>query len=413
MGGHKTIDLWKRAGEAFLCGSSQRIEALLDRPDAEEAIRLLDPGLFAVSVARLGLEESIELLAMSTPEQRDAHLAVTAWKRNEPRFDILDRWLETLWDLDPLLAARAFLDWSYPLQVLYLKVRLEVMDVADDPEVDFEGWLTPDRLFLVRPRETPPPGAEALTEPVPLSKINLIALVDHLYSVDLQDAARILKATVQELTGNLLLESVVDRDGLLKSLGWPGYEESLALYRAPQLHGPDARSRPGLVPAGRLSPSTAMEALAEAMQRGGERVSKEFTFSLNALLRFDDVNLDDAESIADTLRDGLGYLVIGLETLARDPAEAAETLLRLGPREVIRSGFSATWAPVAAAKRRRKHEPLHGMDTEMRERIDALLSVRPKFVEKIGDRHRRRGFLSTEEILTTLAALETPASGLA
>ena len=196
------------------------------------------------------------------------------------------------------------------------------------------------------------------------------------------------------------------------SLGWPAYEDALVLYAAPRI--PHGSETPGqaLVLSTNVSLAEAMAAFGQAAAAEGERMAMELAFCLNALLRLDDVTPDQGDRVAETLRDGVGYLAIGLETLASDVESAADALLRLGPRAVIRSGYAATWAPVAEARRLKKHESLLRLDPELRERVEALLSGRPRFVERLGPRWRRRGFQTGGEIMATLSALEAqrPAS---
>jgi len=408
------IQLFERASREIFSPRAPRLEHLLDLPQAQDAVRSLDPGLFAAGAARLGMADSIELVAAASSEQRMAHLALCAWKKDSIDLSVLDEWIEAFMDIDPLLAAGAFLEWDYSMQVYFLRMKLEVIETDPEKDFDYEGWMTPDRRFFIKPRESAldsegaPEGALEDVDQVPGYEI--LVLVNVLYSHDLALTSNLIKASLEEQTTQLLEECHMQRERILQSMGWPDRNDSLRLYSRPQdAVSMDAHGH-ALARSCSMGVEKAIQALKEAVRLDGERQTKETTYALNALLRFDDVDPGSQDRIASVICDGLGYLTIGLECLSAEGADAVDALINNGPIAVIRTGYCATWPPVFEAAKLIRENGLKAAGRELEERIKALMGHRPGYLDVKGKYPKVRGFTSCEEIVRTVNLIRQAAT---
>jgi len=409
-----SIQLFERASREIFSPRAPRLEHLLDLPLAQEAVRSLDPGLFAAGAARLGMADSVELVAAASSEQRGAHLALCAWKKDSIDLRVLDEWIEAFIDIDPFLAAGAFLEWDYSMQVYFLRMKLEVIQTDPEKDFDYEGWMTPDRRFFIRPRESAldsantPENVFGDDDQVPGYEI--LVLVNVLYSHDLALTSNLIKASLEEQTTQLLEECHRQRERILQSMGWPDRNDSLRLYSKP----PDAVSMDAhgsaLARSCSMGVEKAIQALKEAVRLDSERQTKETTYALNALLRFDDVDPGSQERIASVICDGLGYLTIGLECLSGEGADAVDLLINNGPLSVVRTGYCATWSPAYEARKLIREKRLKASSRELEERINALMAPRPAYLDDSGKYTKVRGFTSCEEIVRTEKLIRRAAS---
>jgi len=289
-------------------------------------------------------------------------------------------WLEVLGELPLPVLARAVRGLDPELIVLVIGRHARVYDrtVGEAPDDDspFVAKRTPDAAFVVELRTSDATAARTLER-----------FVDRLYDADPDLARGLLTEAKWGVTSELEEESYRWRTARLADMGFPAYEEALAVYReadpervlgdagvARAREEGDARMLPAPFAESLGGDSLFERALAELddADRLGA-LSAAIVSLLNRVLvadRIDPANLERVRDAAARARDTLS---LGLERLSGgDLREATALLARLDLDAVFRVGWSLT---AALGRRARELERRAVVDPD----LDALLAARPRF----------------------------------
>lgn len=207
--------------------ATAKLKTLLDLPDPGRVIRRLRPDEAYGLVREIGLEASWELMALGTPEQRQAVRDLEVWTedRYDPeRFDQLldltvqagfDHAIELVRDCDgEMLALHIFSQ----ARVSLAREDEQNRD-ADGPEGDEEeaSFLSPDGEFMIHCNST---------ANVP----SVRRLLDLMYAQGVEFAHRILFAGMYDTVSSLEHQARHFREKRLEDLGFPPPDERTAIW---------------------------------------------------------------------------------------------------------------------------------------------------------------------------------------
>ena len=135
---------------------SAKINAILDLSDPESFIRKLAPDSLYLLLREIGVEDCLDLIPMTTPEQRQAFVDLDVWRGAELDTGELDSWLailsaaggeqlvvDTVSDLDPEL----LVDYLLHHAVIVLDRTEE--DEIEAYEQHYIHLRTPDQDFVI------------------------------------------------------------------------------------------------------------------------------------------------------------------------------------------------------------------------------------------------------------------------
>jgi len=316
----------------------QRVDALLEAPDARAVVRSLPPEDLYVTIQEVGLADATELVQLASPGQFRAFVDLGGWQRDKVDPHAVLTWLRAarggVDDTEEFLRKLHAVD----LEVLEYLLRefTEVHDLEENPDVNPPGMTmeTPEGRYLI----------EIKVEGVEMSAVR--ALLNDLIAENPFEAVRLFEAVRWELPSEMEEAAFQFRRGRLLDLGFPALEDAVALFSRVDL--PPA---PG---AGTVGPGVALTATGghvdylEAAFRGltmleRENAEDELRDVANAALvaeLADPGDLDATRRVGEMVRD---YLSLGLEHLTgSDPGRATDTLRDTPLLRVFQVGFSLT-----------------------------------------------------------------------
>jgi hypothetical protein len=366
------------------------LDLLLSASDAKRRVRQMPAQDLYHYVTRIGLADSAELLALTTPEQVQAFLDFEAWRRDRLSVKRLDPWLETLLHAGPEVLYRSLM--ALDDELLNWIVRRSVTVIAIEDPDDFhppegEYVLTPDgRMCIVFPEPSP--------RDLPI-KIFLDALMrnDPAYCYNLLvHAASALDSVLEDTASRW-------RAGRMADLGYVDPHEALVVYTPPRpdqiraarasMPGDGAPPTHWLAPV--VEPADRLQAALDRLDANGRRTMQEgLTLLVNMALAADRVEAWDVEGqkpVLDRVRAGL---LLGLDALAGPEGDAARDAALLAETSLIfvfRTGYARALEVAGPLRRAARDRKLAGPGG----RVDAVdLSALRPWAESLTRRHPER-----------------------
>lgn len=339
-----------------------RLDAILDAADPRALVAALEPTEVFFTFAQLDEEGKRALVRLLADDQLDYLLDLDLWSADRLDMERAIEWLERLWGADEDLAAAWLQRAESELVVTLLKL---LCSVTEGP-VSSQDSLTEDadrlppftaegKFFIQFVSER---AAALLRGP-----LLLLASADlEYYLALLQDVIAVPGPEVEEAAYR-------QRWSRLRDMGFVPSDEAYEIYRWPtaeELAGEGGPApAPGERPAGdeAAEPSTgAPSALALAPPRGllaaaissldeaaTRKLSRSIAIASSRVLAADHLPFADLGAHRRALEKTLGYIAIGLQSVARgQPEQARDALRRQGAMTLFRAGY----AQVAALGRR-------------------------------------------------------------
>ncbi|WP_240360524.1 DUF6178 family protein [Pyxidicoccus caerfyrddinensis] len=315
----------------------QRMDALIEAPDARAVVRSLPPEDLYVTIQEVGMADATELVQLASPGQFRAFVDLGGWHRDKVDSHAVLTWLRAARggfdDTEEFLRKLHAVD----LEVLELLLRefSEVHDLEENPDVNPPGVTmeTPEGRYLI----------EIKAEGVEMSAVR--SLLNDLIAENPFEAVRLLEAVRWEIPSEMEETAYQFRRGRLLDMGFPTLEDAVALFSRVDVGAPvDTAKAPGTA----LAATGGHVDYLEAAFRGltmleRENAEDELRDVANAALvaeLADPGDLDATRQAAEMVRD---YLSLGLEHLTgADPARASDALRDTPLRRVFQVGFSLT-----------------------------------------------------------------------
>jgi hypothetical protein len=405
-----------RAARRALQGArgKQKLELIFSVPDPEQLVAALPAEELYFTLLEIGPDDAPELVAMATPEQFRHFVDMAAWPGagEAPRTSEVLRWLRLAHegDADPAKFSAQLSGLDIELLAVTLVRELRVHELVEgedtpEPENPAMAFFTPDRRFLLE-----------FTGSSEYASVR--QLIEDLYANDPSGAGQLIERTRWEVPSELEESARRWRDGRLRDLGLPGFEEAISFYARPARRAADRIDGPAtqaLVAPGRPLLDMALELLSgEELERAEESV----VYAANAALVANRVPLDDADEVREQLRDARATLSLGLELIsAGDPARAARALADEPVREIFQTAMGEAYRlqtrarKLAGSARLPQAQTATVLDEPLESVLQAILRQRPAFHEP-GQRGAR-AFASRAELARAEALLEEGEATLA
>ncbi len=332
----------------------EQIDAIVERNDAAEYIKTLNPHSLFRLIKRAGFDQGIDLIPYTSPDQLQIFLDLDCWSKDRLSPDRMATWLSVLIaDADDEHFHRALRDIDPEVIALFFKKNFRAVEVIEDEE---------SLVDLPEHAELSPDNAYALVYPEDEDTAALMrALVDRLYHVDQGLAWALFEAVRWELTAEMEERAYEFRTSRLEEYGFVERTEALAVYATidpvafrRRWENGDMENKPSIDPPETLQvPAVVTENVDEefyfftvlnSMQDDDiSRLGAELVTLTNRTMIADGIEPGEIETGREVVRRTAGFLSLGLDFLARtDDATARRALRTIPLREIFRVGHSIT-----------------------------------------------------------------------
>jgi hypothetical protein len=327
---------------------ARRGELLELVPSPEDLVPAMPEAELCYTVKGLGLADASWILSNATTEQLIACVDLDAWSDLGPDPAKLGEWIAALAEAgeDDLLRAAHALDPE--LLVLWLAERIEV--TLRPPVSEADAWEPPVDAFTLEGQF----WLRARKEKDDLSEVR--AMLDVLFRQDYWRYFRLLQGCQWELPTETSEWALRWRSGRLLDLGFPSWEEAMAIYGVVPAHAltmlPDVglavqigewplpiwMPRLPISASARLSLFRALASLPEHERRP---LLYGFLALANRVAVADRMPLGDSETIPTALEKAAETTSRGLDHLSsQNGLDPAEVLRRLPLERLFRVGFT-------------------------------------------------------------------------
>jgi Family of unknown function (DUF6178) len=348
--GKRVADLPIEDQLALVCDApvSRRRQILDLLPAPERVIPLIPEAELVFTLKAIGLDEASWILEAATPDQVTACLDLDAWKGTSLDPDSLDLWMAALAEIEDEPLVRHLHAVDPELSVLYVRHHAEILlKPPDSEDASFE----------------PPPGAQTLDGQFYLvarregdDLAPLLRILHALFQSDYWSYFRLLQGAIWELPTESEEWALRWRSGRLEDLGFPPWDEAMAIYRfvpagerdrlpaeAP-VREIDVWHLPVWIPSlptGRDAKHLVFVAIAELETEQRRSAFYELISLANQVAVADRMDLADAASTPTAIEKAARWVSRGLEHVASANAVgAAEVLRRLPMERLFRVGAS-------------------------------------------------------------------------
>lgn len=380
----------------------QKVEAMLDRPDADAYVKAVDAPVLFQLIRNAGWEDAQPLMAHVSTEQLQTFVDLDCWRKDRFQPDKLRPWLAAVVaETDDRTFRDHCRDVDAEILALFFKSTLRVDIMGEEGEVPEQFYgdsveLSPDGVYaMVYPED------EA-------TAVLLRQTIKRLYEVDRVLAWTLLEAVRWELVSPMEEEAYRWRRSRLEEYGFVEFDEAMKIYKPldparfrERLEAGEVDEKVAAEPQDNLPvlPSIPQEerfyaaAIIKSLDGADvQSVMAEFIALHNRALIAEGVE-PGASSEADFVAERTtGYLSIGLEYLSRRNDEVAADLVRTVPlRDIFRAGFTTVERLRDNVARIRRRPALTIIEGEhwslLREReaalCDAILRPRPQFAKSV------------------------------
>lgn len=333
--GKAMADLDLDAQLVLVCSApvNRRAELLDLAAEPEQLVPLLPEAELCFTVKAVGLESATWLLEHASAEQLVACLDLDLWKGPDADPERLEAWIEALSGASDEALHRALIAVDPELLVLHLQRRTAVSMKPDE----HEDWQ-------------PPPGAQTLDGQFYLQPLREgddlagpLRLLHLLFQRDYWAYFRLMQGVIWELPGETEEWALRWRSGRLQDLGFPGFDEAMAVYRylSPEERGAVPEEADALVvpewrlpvwmpslPEGAGSRHLLFRALASLSEEERRAAFFAFVAVVNQVAVADRMELSDAETTPKAIEKAARWISRGIEHVAAANGLEAEAVLR-------------------------------------------------------------------------------------
>jgi hypothetical protein len=396
-----------------------KLDLLLSAPDPVEMVQSIPEEELYLAILDIGRDDAAEIVALASPEQFRCFIDLACWPRRDEGVQPKDvmHWLRLAREgggrseaaEKRYLEKLAGLDLELLSLILHRQLRVHDLEEGDDPQLASEDagiYRTPEGRYMVEILE----GFAGY----PAIK----TLLDDLYAQDVLATTRLLESLRWDMPTELEEVARRWRDGRLRDLGFPDFEEAISFYARPARREP-SKAVPVPPPGTALvAPAVGLldRALAQLSDEAFDRAEQGILYAANASLVANRVALDDPTEVREQLQQARATLSLGLELLSGGEVEHAALVLAETPvrtifqeamREVYR--LSARARGIAQSARLPSAQSATLLDSPLAEMVDALARQRPVFLEPGRKRARALGsradLARAEELLDEAAAM--------
>jgi hypothetical protein len=330
--------------ESLGIGNRQQLQEFLEQPGVRTVVRSAPYQDVFLAVKTVGLADSLELLQLTTKEQRRGFIDLDCWRKDSFHVGSFMEWIAAFVECGPEEAVAMCRSVDPNLLALFFKENIEIFALElDDPPPDRSLILTPDNRF----------GVEIASEGegATLSRLLLDAMFrfDPSLGYDLIDRVR------WENQVSMEEEAYQDKRRRLEEIGFVDYYEALEIYSEQEIvprqestveTKDEASEASTTLPALFVASLPPGHYLLEALQRisdkaEAERIRQGLAALANRVLSVHTVTPGDLDKVQPALQEIRDTLSLALEHLAEgQPVSAVEILRKNSVQVLFKTGFN-------------------------------------------------------------------------
>jgi hypothetical protein len=330
--------------DSLRIGNRQQLQEFLEQPGVRKVVRSAPYQDIFLAVKTVGLADSLELLPLTTQEQRRGFIDLDCWRKDSFHVGSFMEWMAAFVQCGPEETVAMCRAVDPNLLALFLKENIEIFALElDDPPPDLPLTLTPDNRFGIH--------VASEGEGATLSRMLLDAIFrfDPSLGYDLIDRVR------WENRVSMEEEAYQDKRRRLEEIGFVDYYEALEIYSgsgiAPRQGSTfeTTAEAPGIsttLPALFVASLPPGHYLLEALQRisskeEAEKIRQSLAALANRVLSVHTVTPGDVEKVQPALQEIRDTLSLALEHLAEgQPVKAVEILRENSVQVLFKTGFN-------------------------------------------------------------------------
>ncbi len=365
--------------------------SLIDAEDPLQAVQALPEQDFFLLIKRIGIEDSLELLALASQQQWQACLDLDVWLGDRVNVPNVHIWLNALLHIGYEKLGEIWQSVDPELTALVLQRDCEIFDLSLGEEPydhdDRTRITTPDTFFILVVKEDDPEKAKWLNH-----------LVDFLYRFDQRVARLSIMAARSELPAQLEENAYRWRSGRVADLGFTEYFDALKIF-APidiasvTLDEGTSDQFTDLNPASPLPAIIASQSEESFLRQALNLIeskdsqiatSKGLMVLANNALSALRVTTSDDEAMTAAIKSTMATLSLGLEHLSGGEAEVGvKALQQVAISRIHRVGVALIRKVANAARTLVSNKPaFSGGDKQI---LEGLTRFMPAFAESIDE----------------------------
>lgn len=345
----------------FSLSPEDALDAIIDSPHAAELVRSFPEEDFHLLIHEIGIEDSLQLLAMASDEQWTYLLDVETWEQDHPDTTALTRWLNHLLGADPdRLVGRYFTEHLESIELyLFRNIAVLVREEDQDPSEIDDAFFTMDDQFYIRVVDDPD-VLESDEDFDKNRKIFLRQFLTRLAGYDYPRYQKILLEVASVIPAETEEEAYRMRNVRLAEKGFLPFDEALGIYQ-PLKPGDLNREavKEGIGASEKDIPSTMLLSPVKIAEEGNvftealgliatdrrlEQIQAELAGLSNQIISADRLKIREREQLDDVVKKATGYIGIGLEECVSgtgriDLLRAVELIERFPLSHIFRIGY--------------------------------------------------------------------------
>ncbi|MFC1812039.1 DUF6178 family protein [Thermodesulfobacteriota bacterium] len=421
----------RRQREEILSFSPEKaLDAILDSPQPAALVHSFPEQDLHFLIHEIGIKDSLPILSLASDKQWEYILDLETWEGDRINTEVVTRWLDLLFKVDPNRFVRWFLEQKKDLVEFHLFKNLEIRirEHDQDPSIFGEGFFTFDDMFYIRVVDYPfdeklDAGSKKLNENF------LPKFLKHLADHDHFTYQRVLMETPTFIPAEYEEEAYRMRNVRLAEKGFLPFEEAVGVYQplTPRelvdQHTkdiPENTDRSPLPPA----PLYPLAALGEdnlftrALKRIEsedllQQIQTEFAALANQIAVSDQKQVRSIGELRSIVKKACGYISIGLERLMGEQRKpevhrTAALIQQFMLSQIFRVGFGSALELKWRAEKYRKESwfesqglPLNFWGEKWMGVLGGLLIKKPMFYDNHQTGELYREFFSMGDIRTT------------
>jgi hypothetical protein len=369
----------------------ERLHTIFLSENPDQLVRLLPELEVFLTVKEIGERDSLELIALTTPEQFQYLLDLDFWKRDQLDPEKILHWMEILLETGEKKVTQFIRSSSPEFITLLLKKFLHVTTLEGE-ELEMRDRIplfTFEQYYYIDFK-----GEKTREIFEPFLKI--------LYRTDEEGYRRLMESLICELESELEETGYRLRNGRLNDYGFPDFEESLEIYRfvnpdpliagerfsQTREQGEKEQGRPTFYLTFQNEGSFFSSILSQIDDpQEQDRLEQELAALSNKSIVVEAIDLSNVAAMERAVKKVYHYLNLGLQYLSQGEKMKAIELLRSLPlQKLFQYGVSTTLLLKRRAESILKKDWFGGdqenlvfLDPPHREKFEGVLKKRPSF----------------------------------
>lgn len=364
-----------------LSQGKEKLDLILNAPDAEQLVPALHPQEIYLTVHEVGPEHAVELLMLTSTSQLTTLLDLDCWEGDNLSEKSILQWLQLLLESGEEKLCRSFREMEPELLTMFLKKQFRIIRGPESlKDEDAEQAVRPDDLYEV----------EYLSEDA--GKI-VSEVLSTLFSGEQNRYLLLMEMVRAELDTTLEEEVYQNRSLRLLDLGFPTPFEARAIYTYvdPDQFSPDTGKSFDLEadelqhPGALLARAQPTDLMAEILSRGlNHEQATELAMLANRKMSADRVDLSNSKAVDESLTHLYQTLNLGLEKLSeRNSVEAQQLFDSCYLQQIFQLGHSLVERLKQPAREFQKSAIAPYLDGPYRRFLDTLTGTPPRLFSGI------------------------------